>query len=121
MLKKCLKCGSLVEVLKDCTCDDCGIICCGDAMVEVKSNSVDAAIEKHKPEYDIGGDTVRVYVNHVMESDHYIEWIKVVGKKNTFIKYFEPGDTPEISVPYEKGAIAYSYCNKHSLWETTIE
>ena len=28
-VKKCLKCGALVKVFKDCECDNCGIKCCG--------------------------------------------------------------------------------------------
>ena len=43
----------------------------------IKSNSVDAAFEKHVPMFNILGDKVEVYVNHVMEEDHYIEWILV--------------------------------------------
>lgn len=35
MKRKCLKCGALVEVIKDCTCENCGIMCCGEKMVEV--------------------------------------------------------------------------------------
>lgn len=30
IIKKCSKCGALVEVLKDCSCDNCGIVCCGE-------------------------------------------------------------------------------------------
>ena len=26
IVKKCMKCGAEVEVLKDCTCNDCGIV-----------------------------------------------------------------------------------------------
>ena len=40
MIKKCLKCGAMVEVIDDCTCENCGIRCCGEPMVEVKANSV---------------------------------------------------------------------------------
>ena len=36
MKKQCLKCGALVEVIKDCTCEECGLQCCGQPMVEVK-------------------------------------------------------------------------------------
>ena len=32
ILKKCMKCNALVKVLEDCSCDDCGIICCGEPM-----------------------------------------------------------------------------------------
>ena len=33
----------------------------------------------------------------------------------------QPGDTPEMTVPYEKGALIYAYCNKHGLWKTEVE
>ena len=82
----------------------------------IKSNSVDAAGEKHVPMYNILGDKVEVYVNHVMEDDHYIEWILVDYGDSYFIKEFKPGDTPKIEVDYKVGMKAYSYCNKHSLW-----
>ena len=49
----CKKCGALVEVLEDCTCKDCGITCCNENMVELKSNSVDASFEKHLPSCEI--------------------------------------------------------------------
>jgi len=82
----------------------------------IKSNSVDAAFEKHVPMYEIEGDKVSIYVNHVMEDDHYIEWILVDYGDSYFIKEFKPGDTPKVVVEYKTGMKAYSYCNKHSLW-----
>lgn len=45
VIKKCLKCGALVEVIQDCTCDNCGIQCCGEEMKIIKSNSVDASLK----------------------------------------------------------------------------
>ena len=33
----------------------------------------------------------------------------------------QPGDTPEMIVPYEKGALIYAYCNKHGLWKTEVK
>ena len=30
IIKKCLKCGALVEVINDCNCNECGITCCGN-------------------------------------------------------------------------------------------
>lgn len=82
----------------------------------IKSNSVDAAFEKHVPQYNILGDKVEVFVNHVMEEDHYIEWILVDYEDSQSIKYFKPGDEPRVTVEYKDGMKAYSYCNKHSLW-----
>lgn len=82
----------------------------------VRPNDVDAAFEKHVPQYERKGDTVRVFVNHVMEEDHYIEWIMVDYGDKQIIQHFLPGDVPSVEVDFQDGMIAYSYCNKHSLW-----
>ena len=82
----------------------------------IKSNSVDAAFEKHVPMYEINDNKVSIYVDHVMEEDHYIEWIMVDYGDSYFIKEFKPGDEPKVIVDYKTGMKAYSYCNKHSLW-----
>lgn len=82
----------------------------------IRSNDVDAAFEKHVPQYEIKGNNIRIYVNHVMEEDHYIEWILVDYGDRQIIQHFVPGDNPSILVDYQDGMTAYSYCNKHSLW-----
>ena len=82
----------------------------------IKSNSVDAAFEKHVPMYNIIEDKIEIYVNHVMEEDHYIEWIMVDYGDSYYIKEFKSVDEPKIVVDYKDGMKAYSYCNKHSLW-----
>ena len=83
---------------------------------ELKCNDVDASFEKHVPQYEINGEEVTVFVNHVMEDDHYIEWIMIDYVDEQIIKHFHPGEEPKVVVPYREGMIAYSYCNKHSLW-----
>ena len=82
----------------------------------LKSNDVDAAFEKHVPQCERYEDKVEVFVNHVMEEDHYIEWIMVDYGKEQIIHHFQPGDDPRMVVDYQEGMKAYSYCNKHSLW-----
>lgn len=82
----------------------------------VRSNDVDAAFEKHVPQATRDGDKVEIFVNHVMEEDHYIEWILVDYGNEQIIRHFVPGDDPRIIVDYREGMNAYSYCNKHSLW-----
>ncbi len=119
-LKKCLKCNALVKVIEDCNCEDCGIVCCGEPMKDVKSNSVDAAFEKHIPVYEIDGSNIVITVNHVMEEDHYIEWISYVTNNLEITKQFKPNEELKLTVPYEKGAKIYSYCNKHGLWEKEV-
>ncbi len=86
----------------------------------VKANSVDASFEKHVPQLEVHGDKVVVYVNHVMDEDHYIEWIMVDYGDCQIVKHFKPGDEPRLEVDYIKELKAYSYCNKHSLWENQL-
>ena len=121
VLKKCMKCGTLVKVLKDCNCDNCGIKCCNEEMTIIKPNSVDAAFEKHIPTYEVIGDEIKVSVNHVMDSDHYIEWICYENDNLEQFVYFKPGETTEATFKYIKGATIYSYCNKHLLWMKKVD
>lgn len=121
ILKKCKSCGAMVKVLKDCNCDECGIICCGEQMNKVIPNSVDAAIEKHIPEYTVEGEKILVKVNHVMEEDHYIEWISMVSDKKECTVYLNPGEVAEAKFHYIPGSTIYAYCNKHGLWKKDVE
>ena len=121
VIKKCKKCNALVKIFEDCNCNDCGIVCCGEKMTELIPNSVDGAVEKHVPQYSIKGDLIEVNVNHVMENDHYIEWIAAVNNEEEYIKYLKPGQDPKAVFKFEKGMILYSYCNKHLLWKAEVK
>ena len=115
-LKKCLECNTLVKVMKNGD----KLICCGKEMVDVKSNSTDAAFEKHIPTYEVVGDTLEVSVNHVMESEHYIEWIAFVTDNREEFVYLQPGIDAKATFKYNKG-ILYAYCNKHGLWMQEVK
>ena len=121
IIKKCLKCGATVKIIKDCECDNCGIKCCGEPMKEMKANSADAAVEKHKPTYTIEDDKLIVTVNHVMEEDHYIEWICLLTENKEEYVYLKPGDEAKASFSKVTSGKIYSYCNKHGLWVTDVE
>ena len=121
VIKQCKKCGATVEVINDCTCNSCGILCCGEQMQSLKANSVDASFEKHLPTYEVVGNYVVVTVPHVMEKDHYIEFIGLKSNKISAKKYFKPEEVAKAVFPYEKGATLFAYCNKHGLWETVIK
>ena len=121
VIKKCVKCGATVIVLKDCHCDNCGIVCCGQQMVELKPNSVDAAVEKHVPVYEVKGSNIVASVNHVMDADHYIEWIALLHNGSLHKVDFAPGQTPQCTLPYHKGSTLYAYCNKHGLWSKQVQ
>lgn len=42
----CEKCGAMVKVLIDCTCANCGIKCCGEAMKEISAEEAEKILAK---------------------------------------------------------------------------
>ena len=120
VVRRCKSCGAIVRVMEDCECA-CGIECCGEKMEMVKANSEDAAAEKHIPTYEIVDGRVMITVNHVMEENHYIEWIAIVRENYEKIIYFQPGDEPKAGCRYIPGTKIYAWCNKHLLWVKEVE
>ena len=121
LIKKCASCGALVKVIEDCTNENCGLQCCGKEMQLLVPNSVDAAVEKHVPTYKIIEDEIFVTVNHVMEKEHFIEWICLVAdNKEYFVRLF-PEQNAECRFPYIENSVIYAYCNKHGLWKKDVE
>ncbi len=120
IIKKCAKCGAVVHIMEDCNCP-CGIQCCGDEMKTLVPNSVDASAEKHVPTYETKEGKIYVTVNHVMEEEHYIEWIAFAYKNKTVFKYLKPGKEAKAHCKYKPGMRVYAYCNKHGLWKTDVE
>ena len=121
IVKKCMKCGAVIIPYKDCQCDGCGIKCCGEEMKELIANSEDASREKHIPTYEIAQDEISVAVNHVMEKDHYIEFIALVSDTKIYLEKLYPEMDAQVRFKYIKGATLYSYCNKHGLWMSKID
>ena len=121
IIKKCMNCGATVKIIDDCNCKGCGITCCDVPMQVLTANSVDAAVEKHIPTYEVSGDEIIVKVNHVMESEHFIEWISLVDGNKEYTVRLNPGQEATCKFPYLKGATLYAYCNKHGLWKTEVE
>ena len=119
MLKKCNSCGAMVKVIENCNCK-CGFECCGEKMADVLSNSVDAAFEKHVPTYERKDNKLEVRVNHVMEEDHYIEWIALVTDNKEEYVYLKPNEDAVVVFDDVNSGTLYSYCNKHGLWEKEI-
>lgn len=121
VIKKCKSCGAIIKVIDDCNCKECGIVCCGEKMETLVPNSVDAAFEKHVPTYEVVEDEIYVKVNHVMEKEHFIEWIALVADDKEYCIKLYPEQNAECRFPYIKGAILYAYCNKHGLWKTEVK
>ena len=120
LLTKCNNCNALIKVINDCNCK-CSFVCCDEIMETVNANSTDASVEKHKPIVKVENNKIKVKVDHVMESDHYIEWICVLNDKEEKYIYLDSSDIAEVEFDYVDNATVYSYCNKHGLWKTTIE
>ena len=117
---KCELCGNIVEVLHGGAGE---LVCCGQPMVCMKENTVDAAKEKHVPviEKIDGGVKVKVgSVAHPMEEKHYIEWIEIIADGKSYRQYLNPGDAPEAVFLVEAASItAREYCNLHGLWKAS--
>ena len=44
----CEKCGAMVKVLIDCTCNNCGIKCCGETMKEISEEEANKILDAKK-------------------------------------------------------------------------
>lgn len=119
-LKKCKKCGAIVSVLEDCHCENCEISCCGEPMSEVKANSVDASFEKHVPTYERKDGKLVVKVNHVMEEEHFIEWICLCTDEKEERILLTPMKEAIVTFDDVENGILYAYCNKHGLWKEEV-
>ncbi len=117
VIKKCKTCGTIIKMLEA----DKEISCCGKTMETLLPNSVDAAVEKHVPTYEKIEDKIIVKVNHVMEKEHYIEWICLVTDKRECMVKLHPGETAEAKFKYVPNSTIYAYCNMHGLWKTEVE
>jgi superoxide reductase len=121
IIKKCNSCGAMVKVLADCTCENCGIKCCGEVMTALVPNSVECAIEKHIPTYEKVEDEIYVKVPHVMEKEHYIEWVAMVAENKECMVKLYPEQDAEARFKYIPGSTVYAYCNKHGLWKIDVD
>lgn len=114
---RCEKCGKMIEVVKGG-----GPVpeCCGQPMVHLAENTVDAAQEKHVPvlEKIDGGFRVKVgEVAHPMGEDHLIEWIELVADGITYRRHLAAGDAPEAVFMLDaQNVAARAYCNLHGFW-----
>ena len=116
---KCKKCGNIIYLINDKNI----VSCCGEEMIELKANTVVAALEKHVPVVNINNKLVEVSigeVDHPMTEDHYIEFVLLETNKGVRINNLNPGDTPHTSFILEEDEEllnTYAYCNLHGLWK----
>ena len=114
---KCNLCGNIVEILH---AGDGALVCCGEDMVLLTENTVDAAKEKHVPliEKVEGGYKVTIgSVPHPMEEKHYIEWIELVADGKAYRQFLKPGEVAETVFKVTATSVtARELCNLHGLW-----
>ena len=117
---RCAHCGQIVAIVKE---TGVPVICCGEAMQEIVPGSVDAAVEKHVPVYEVKDNKVIVTVGsteHPMLPEHYIEWIALETKQGNQRKALKPGEEPKACFALceaDEVVAVYAYCNLHSLWK----
>lgn len=118
---KCPICGNIIEIVSG---DVNRVRCCGKELELLNANTVDAAIEKHVPVYEIDGNEIVVKVGeiiHPMEENHYIMFISLVSDTEVIRVDLNPGMEPVVRLPYIKDSIIYEYCNLHGLWKNNVE
>ena len=118
----CNHCGNLIGLI-----DNKGVpmVCCGEKMIELVPNTVEASTEKHLPEVTILGDNITVQVGslpHPMEEAHNIAFVYVETNRGGQRKCLNSGEEPKLSFVFEddKPIAVYAYCNLHGLWKTEI-
>lgn len=116
----CPHCGKIIAVVKE---TGVPIMCCGQKMEKINPNTVDAAKEKHVPQYSVNGNTVEVVVGdvlHPMGEEHLIEWISLQTKEGNQRKLLSANAEPKVTFAITDGdevVAVYAYCNLHGLWK----
>ena len=114
IIKSCEECGTLIKVIKDNNC----ITCCNKKMIKQVANTNEASAEKHLPVCKVIDNKIYVVVNHVMDEEHFIEWVSYITEDKEETVYVK--DKAEVTFDYVAKGTIYSYCNKHGLWKTEI-
>ena len=118
---KCKKCGNIVFLINE---NSNNLACCGEAMIELKANTVDAAKEKHVPVVKIDNNKIDINIgveNHPMTDEHFIEYVIIETNKGIKSNNLIPGDEPHTSFLIdddERILNTYAYCNLHGLWKS---
>jgi superoxide reductase len=118
----CKHCGNFAGLIEN---KGVPLVCCGEKMLELTPNSVEASGEKHLPVADVAGDRVAVAVGsapHPMEEGHHIAFIYLETERGGQRKALTAGEPAkaDFCLCDDRPAAVYSYCNLHGLWKTDI-
>ena len=119
----CKHCGNMVGMI-----DDKGVplVCCGESMVELVSNTVEASMEKHLPVVTFSGSRLEVRIGstpHPMEQAHHIAFVYVETERGGQRKCLKVGEEPTLTfcLVDDRPIAVYAYCNLHGMWKTEIQ
>jgi len=116
----CQHCGNIVGLIKD---QGVPLVCCGDDMMELVPNTVEASAEKHLPVATVSGSNLSVSVGsvaHPMEDGHHIAFVYVETENGGQRKCLKNAPGATFSFVDDKPVAVYAYCNLHGLWKTDI-
>ena len=118
----CKHCGNIVAKVID---RGPKISCCGEEMIVLKANTVDAAKEKHVPVVTVEGNKLSVNVgsvDHPMTKEHHIAFIYVPTDMGGMRKSLQVDGKPHatFALDNEKAVAVYEYCNLHGLWKVEL-
>ncbi len=115
----CKHCGNIITFTEN---KGVPVVCCGEKMHKLVPGSVDAAVEKHVPLYEVQGNTVTVTIGstlHPMSTEHLIDWVALETEQGTQIKHLTADSEPKVEFALIGGDTVkkvYAYCNLHGLW-----
>ena len=119
---KCEICGNLIQILQE---GGGHPVCCGEEMkLERIQYDQDELGEKHTPKTnEKDGKRYVNVIGHPMNQEHYIQFMEsfTPDKKELHLKFFAPGETPEIDISHMPGNVnSIEYCNIHRLWGDNV-
>lgn len=124
----CSICGNIISVFHDGP----GVLsCCDQTMSLLKSNTIEASLEKHIPVFQKTKKGFKIQVGsipHPMEEKHFIEWLEFAIEDKIIRKQFRPGEKAELIIECQNYNLdnckkdnpkwIRAYCNLHGLWKS---
>ena len=118
---KCNHCGNVIGKVVDAGVP---VMCCGEKMVELVPNTVDASGEKHLPVVTIlDNNSIKVEVgsvHHPMLPEHHISFVYVETENGGIQVNLKDKPEAVVWLGEEKAIAVYEYCNLHGLWKTEL-
>jgi superoxide reductase len=119
---RCKHCGNFIGLINNAGVP---MVCCGEEMIELVPNTVEASQEKHIPFVTLEGNTMTVQIGSVLHpstEEHYIDFIYVQTEHGGQRKSIKPGDNPIAVFKFvdDKPLEVFAYCNLHGLWSVKV-